>query len=166
MTFASIPKGAQIFLDANTLVYHATADLTYGAACKQLLERVARLEIEGFTSAHVVCDLAHRIMTAEAVTQLGWQVKGITPRLRKHPVEVQKLTRFRQAVAEVRLTGIHVFPIDFDLVSAATVLSQRHGLLSGDALVVAVMAEHGLTHLASRDDDFDRVPGITRYGPV
>jgi predicted nucleic acid-binding protein len=25
---------------------------------------------------------------------------------------------------------------------------------------------HGLTNLASHDGDFDRVPGITRYGPV
>jgi len=33
-------------------------------------------------------------------------------------------------------------------------------------LVVAVMRDHGLTHLASHDADFDRVPGITRYGPV
>ena len=40
------------------------------------------------------------------------------------------------------------------------------GLLSGDALILAVMQTHGLTHLASNDADFDRVPGIVRYGPV
>ena len=38
--------------------------------------------------------------------------------------------------------------------------------LTGDALVIAVMRHHGLTHLASLDDDFDRVPGITRYAPL
>jgi predicted nucleic acid-binding protein len=31
---------------------------------------------------------------------------------------------------------------------------------------IAVMRVHGLTNLASADPDFDRVPGITRYGPV
>jgi len=50
-------------------------------------------------------------------------------------------------------------------VEKATELSQQIGLLSGDALVVAMMQAHGLTHLASHDTDFDRMPGIMRYGP-
>ena len=33
------------------------------------------------------------------------------------------------------------------------------------SLIVAVMQAHGLANLASNDTDFDRVPGITRYGP-
>jgi predicted nucleic acid-binding protein len=33
-------------------------------------------------------------------------------------------------------------------------------------LKVAVMRQHGLTNLASEDADFDRDPGLTRYGPV
>lgn len=166
MTFASIPNGSRVFLDANTLVYYSTAEPTYGPACKQLLERIARREIEGLTSAHVLCDLAHRVMTIEAMAQFGWPAKGIAPRLRQHPAEVQKLTRFRQAVEEVTQIGVQVLPLDSTLVLAATALSQQHGLLTGDALLVAFMAHHGLTHLASLDADFDRVPGIVRYAPV
>lgn len=49
---------------------------------------------------------------------------------------------------------------------AAAQISQQTGLLSSDALVVAVMQEHGLTNLASHDADFDRVPGLTRYAPA
>ena len=76
------------------------------------------------------------------------------------------MTRFRQAVDEIPAFGIHVVPITAGLVSAAAALSQQNGLLSGDALVVAVMREQGLTHLASHDADFDRVPGLTRYAPA
>jgi predicted nucleic acid-binding protein len=166
MTFASIPNGSQVFIDANILVYNAAADPTYGAACKQLLERIARQEIDGYTSAHALCDLAHRLMTLEAMAQLGWQAKGIATRLRKHPAEVQKLTRFRQAVDEVPQMGLQVLPIDFQSVSSAAALSQHYGLLTGDALIVAVMQANGLTKLASEDADFDRVPGLTRYAPA
>jgi predicted nucleic acid-binding protein len=166
MTFTSIPQGSQVFLDANTLVYHASADPAYGAACKQLLERIARGEVEGFTSAHVLADVAHRLMTLEAIANFGWAAKGIAARLRHNPAEVQKLTRFRQAIDEVGQMGVHVLPLDFTLVSAGTVLSQVHGLLTGDALVVAVMQRHHLTALASLDADFDRVPGLTRYAPA
>jgi predicted nucleic acid-binding protein len=46
------------------------------------------------------------------------------------------------------------------------VVSQQYGLLSGDALIVAMMQQLGLSVIASHDADFDRVPWITRYGPT
>jgi len=155
-----------VFIDANTFVYNFGAHPQYGTACKLLLERIARQDLQGFTSAHVLSDLAHRAMTLEAIDQFGWAAKGIAQRLRNHPADVQKLTRFRQAVDEVSRVGIQVFPIDRPVISAATAISQQHGLLIGDALIVALMRLHGLTNVASEDDDFDRVPGITRYGPA
>jgi predicted nucleic acid-binding protein len=45
-------------------------------------------------------------------------------------------------------------------------VSQQFGLLSNDALLIALMQANGLTNLASNDVDFDDVAGITRYGPV
>jgi predicted nucleic acid-binding protein len=48
----------------------------------------------------------------------------------------------------------------------AAVLSQQIGLLSNDALMVAVMQANGLTNVASHDPDLDRVPGLKRYTPV
>jgi predicted nucleic acid-binding protein len=47
----------------------------------------------------------------------------------------------------------------------AAQLSRTYELLTGDALIVAVMQANGLTNLASLDPDFDRVPAITRYAP-
>jgi predicted nucleic acid-binding protein len=47
----------------------------------------------------------------------------------------------------------------------AAEISQQTGLLHNDALVIAVMRAHGFTNLASADPGFDRVPGMTRYGP-
>ena len=165
MTFVSIPQGSRLFLDANTLVYYFTADLHYGVACLQLIDRIARREIQGFTSAHVVSDVAHRIMTLEAMHAFSLPAKGIAAHLRQSPTVVQKLTRFRQAVDLVAPMGIQIVPLDHALVSAAAAHSQQCGLLTGDALIIAVMEHYRLTELASNDGDFDRVPGITRYAP-
>jgi predicted nucleic acid-binding protein len=74
--------------------------------------------------------------------------------------------RFRDAIQRVPGFGIQVLPVTMPLVSAAAAICQQYGLLSGDALVVAVMRAHGLANLASHDADFDRVPGLTRYAPV
>jgi predicted nucleic acid-binding protein len=166
MTFTDIPAGATVFVDANTLVYHFGPNPSLGPACRALLERFARQELVGYTSAHVVSNVIHRIMTIEAVARFGGPTAGIARRLLRHPDDVRQLTRFRQVVDEIPGFGIQVLPITMHLVSTAAEISQQHGLLSGDALVVAVMREHGLVHLASHDSDFDRVAGLTRYSPA
>src|SRR5258708_5484665 len=149
MTCSDVSNGSRVFIDANTLVYHAIADPPYGPACKQLIERVARKEIQGLVSAHVLADLSHRVMTAEAMQSFGWPSKGVAVRLRGHPEEIRKLISFTQAVDEVSRIGIQVVPIGLALVSKANVLSVRLGLLTGDALIVEVMQENGLTQIAS-----------------
>ncbi len=166
MTFADLPAGASVFLDANTLVYHFQPHAVFGPACTDLVERVERQELAGFVSTHVVGEMTHRLMTLEACVQFGWPYAGIAQRLRKHPAQVQMLTRFRQAVQEVPRLGIQVLTVPPNLLDAAASVSQQTGLLSNDALVVAIMQANGLTALASNDADFDRVPGLSRYAPA
>jgi len=166
LRFVDIPAGAGVFLDANVLVYHFAPHPDLQEPCQRLLERLATQELVGYTSAHVVSNVIHRIMTIEAVARFGWPTAGIARRLLRHPDDVRQLTRFRQVVDEIPGFGIQVLPITMPLVSAAAEISQQHGLLSGDALVVAVMREHGLVNLASHDADFDRVHGLTRYAPA
>jgi predicted nucleic acid-binding protein len=105
-------------------------------------------------------------MTLEAINTKGWPPAGIAARLRKHHGEIPTLNVYRQAIARIPLLGIQVLPLIHLEVEAATQLSHQYELLTGDALIVAVMRRHGLTNLASADDDFDRVPGITRYAPT
>src|SRR5262249_155448 len=158
MTFATIPSGTAIFLDANTLIYHFANDVHYGAACTQLIKRVELGDLQGFTSAHVLADVAHRLMTLEAIAVKGWPVAGIATRLRKHHIEIPQLSVHRQAIASIPRLSIQVVAITYSLVEQATQLSQQHELMTGDALILAVMQATGLTHLASNDADFDRVP--------
>lgn len=166
MTFVQIPSGAAIFLDANTLIYHFSNDPAYGPACTQLIKRIELRDLTGFTSAHALADAAHRLMTLEAINRNGWPLAGIAARLRKRHAEIPLLSVHQQAIARIPLLGIQALPITHPLVEAATLLSRQHELLTGDALLVAVMRQHGLTNLASADADFDRVPGLTRYAPV
>jgi predicted nucleic acid-binding protein len=86
--------------------------------------------------------------------------------VRKHHVEILTLRVYRQAIARIPLLGIQVVLLTPPEVETATLLSQQYELLTGDAVIVAVMRQHGLTNLASLDDDFDRVPGLTRYAPA
>jgi predicted nucleic acid-binding protein len=165
MTFDQVPAGAAAFLDANSLVYHFTNDPKYGVASTRLVQQIEQGVLSGFTSTDVLADVAHRVMTLEAIAVNGWPYAGIAARLRKHHQSISKLTIFQQAIAALPQLKIQVIPVTQRLLEAATVASQQFELLTGDALVVVVMQAHGLTHLASNDADFDRVPGLTRYEP-
>lgn len=166
MTFADIPAGTSLFVDANTFVFHYSRHPVLAAPCTDLLDRVGRKELAGATSADVLSDVAHRLMILEAATTFGWTGTGITGRLRRHPAEIQKLTQFEQSVRTIAGFGINIVGISASLVEAATTISRQFGLLSGDALIVATMQSEGLTQLASHDTDFDHVPGSVRYAPI
>ncbi len=165
MNFATIASGGAVFVDANVFVYSFAADAMHGDSCTDLLERVEFGDLHGFLSALVFAEIAHRLMTLEACDTFGWPYAGIASRLRRHPIDAQKLTKFRTAIAEIEAVGFHILPVTGGLVVQATSISQQHGLLTNDALIVAVMQSQGLTQLASNDGDFDRVPGISRFAP-
>jgi predicted nucleic acid-binding protein len=165
MNFAAIPHGESAFVDANTFIYHFSSHATYGVACTDFLERIARQDLVGFTSGHVLTNVAHRLMTIEAIATLGWPEAGIASRLKRHHAEIANLNRHRLAIDQIAAFGIQVIPITHALVASAALVSQQHQLLSGDALVVAAMQSLGVTNIATEDADFDRVPGITRYAP-
>jgi predicted nucleic acid-binding protein len=167
MTFQSIPAGAAVFLDANVLLYAIVPHPTYGLACEGLLDRIEQQQdIQGLTSADVLADVAHRLMTIEASDRFGWPTQGIANRLRRHPNEVQQLVLPRRGLDEILAARVSILPVTGPDVSRAVDLAQQFGLLTGDALIVALMQAHGISTLASLDADFDRVPGITRYALV
>ena len=166
MTFADVPTGASLFIDANTFVYHFMPHPTLQAACSALLARIAQRDVFAGTSTHVLNDVAHRVMTTEAVAKLGWPLAGIAQRLRRHPAEIMQLSLFRRAIDDINQFGVQIIVPPASINAAATTISQQYGLLSGDALIVAIMQQFGLSSIASHDSDFDRVPWITRYAPA
>lgn len=166
MTFAGLAIGDWIFIDANTFIFHFGPHPTYGAACGQFLARIENQELHGFTSSHVLGEVAHRLMIAEATATAGWSLGKVRQRLKQHPAVLQGLTQFRSAVETILKSRIQVLTIPSGLMRDALSVSQQQGLLVNDAVSVALMQANGLTKIASDDTDFDRVPGITRYGPA
>ena len=104
-------------------------------------------------------------MTFEASQLFGWSSKVVN-RLKQQPSNIQKLSAFRHAIEEIPKLGIRVLTLPPQMVAVATAFSIQHGLLTNDALVVAVMQQNGPTDIASSDADFDRVTGLERHTPA
>jgi len=60
---------------------------------------------------------------------------------------------------------VTVEPVNPGHFHAAQQLCARYGLLTNDALLIAVMQSLGLTDLASNDADLATVPGLTLWQP-
>jgi predicted nucleic acid-binding protein len=165
MTLDQVPSAAHVFVDANILVYHFQPHPSFGTMCHRLLERIERQDIEGYTSTNLLGELAHRLMVIEAGALPGWTGSKVLNRLKQQPDVVKQLTLFQTAIDAVLQSRIRVLIISPVLMSTAAALSRQHGLLTNDAVILALMQAHGLTHLASHDAHFDTVSAITRYAP-
>jgi predicted nucleic acid-binding protein len=166
MTFAAIPSGESVYLDANVFVYWLGPDPKFGNACADLAERVEKNDVVAYISANDLSDVAHRLMTLEACATFGIPYAGVAKRLRRKPDDVRQLVRFRRALDTIAKIGVRILDDTGSDVANAGDASRLHGLLSADGLIVALMRKHGLTAMASNDVDFDRVPGIVRYSPI
>jgi predicted nucleic acid-binding protein len=165
MTLDQVPAAAHVFVDSNILVYHFQPHPGFGPMCHRLLERIERQDIEGYTSTNLLGELAHRLMVIEAGALPGWAGTKVLNRLKQQPDVVKRLILFQTAVDSALQSKIRVLTVPPVLVGSAATLSRQHGLLTNDAVILALMQSHRLTHLASHDAHFDGVPGVTRYAP-
>src|SRR5438045_655163 len=106
MTFDDLLSGDAVFVDSNILTYHFQPHPVFGPACTQLLKRIESQDLTGFSSTHVLAEVAHRLMTMEASAAFGWPFAGIGNRLRTNPKEVRRLSTFRAAVDALVLSKI------------------------------------------------------------
>jgi len=166
VTFADLPAGGVVFLDTNCLVYAATADPQYGPACKRLLERIENKDLQGVTSAHVLGEMAHRVMTIEAALTLGRPLTGMSTGCGA------TLPMFSGSanISGPSMTSRRSPSLSSRSVAQTSRVPPTSAFSTACSLMMhlssSIMQSHGLTALASLDADFDQVPGITRYAPV
>jgi len=159
-----VPDGSLCFVDTNILVYHFVQNPQFSQECRGLLTRVVTGEIIAVSAAAVVADVIHKVMAEEARLRHAF-ASGAVSFLQRHPAEITSLTAFVAAAMQLELLPIRLLPVDLALVRQGAELAQQYGLLMNDALIVALMQRYGITHLATNDDDFDRVPGLTVWKP-
>ncbi|MBN1341602.1 MAG: PIN domain-containing protein [Phycisphaerae bacterium] len=159
-----LPLGATCFVDANILVYHFVELGEASAVCRSFLGRVVRSEIDAVSTASCLADAVHRVMAVEAQERFKLD-KGAAAWLQRHPEGIRELSAFRDAARQLDLLHLRLLPVDSQTVIEAAELSVQHGLLTNDAIIVALMRRHGMEHLITNDDDFDGVPGLIVWKP-
>ena len=166
MTFDQIPAGAAVFLDANSLVYHFTNDPKYGVASTRLVHQIehgssVRLHLHRRPGG---CRSSLDDPRGDRRERLALRRdRGTAAQTSSLHPEVDHFSAGDRLFAPTEHSGdCHdaTAPGSCDPREPAVRTPHRR------RPVVAVMQAHGLTHLASNDADFDRVPWLTRYEPI
>src|SRR6266581_944596 len=117
------------------------------------------------TSVVTLTEVAHRLMLLEAIRTFGLAPRTAVKHLKEHPPVVTQLTQYRIATAAIAAFNVTVVPVTPEHLSIAQQHCAQHGLLTNDALMIAVMHTLGLADVASNDPDLRRIPGLTIWQP-
>jgi predicted nucleic acid-binding protein len=163
LKLSEIPDGEKAFIDSNIFLYSAFDHPTFGRICRDLLTRVENKEIKGCSSDYVLKAVFHKIMVAEIASVYGVEARKAKKLFKERPeiidelkivwVEMELIKSFNLSLLEGSL-----FP-DF------VVLSRRYSLMAADAIHLAMMRLNEVTNIATNNNDFERVEGITLWTP-
>jgi predicted nucleic acid-binding protein len=160
-----IPGGAAVLIDSTILHYACVEFQPATAQCIRFLSRVSNREFAACLTVAILNDAVHKVMCSEAVERFNRPRAGLVGWMKRNPQQVRKLSRGNDLINLIKSLPIRILPVGVETLALAQGIVSSHGLLASDALIVALMNEHGVTDLATNDDDFDQVAEISVWKP-
>ena len=108
MNLNEIPSGDMVVIDANIILYAAQQA---SQQCKRLLMRCADDDVRGILPTHLLAEVMHRLMIAEA--RDNGLVKGPNParQLAEKPDLVKRLFRYEELMRDILTIGFQIEPV-------------------------------------------------------
>lgn len=162
MNLKRIPKQQTVIIDTNILFY---ASQRNSMQCVNFLEICAAGDISGIIPVHILAELTHVLMLAEA-RDLGL-IKGSNPakQLSQAPNKVKTLYRYEGLIRDLLSIGFRIETIEKSDFFTAISIQRLYGLLTNDALLIAVAKRLRVSAVASADNVFEYVKDISLYKP-
>lgn len=155
-------KNDDIFIDANVFIYFFRLHSGYSNACQQFFLNLVDGKFKGFTTTFVIEEVAYILL-----------IRAIADDFSNHPIEVIRenpevvgkyTDRLHKAINIIfSMDNLTVLDTPAELFYSM-IDGMQHGLLTRDALYLAVMDQNHIQNIASFDSDFDRVGYIMRSG--
>ena len=162
MRLSQIHNDEEVLIDTNILVY---ANQQKSDECRKLLRRCAAREVKGVVPMPIVAELAHTLMIIEA-RENGWIERTNPARaLSERPEIVRRLNAYHTQLHEFLGIGFRIEPAIQSDVLVMMSIQREFGLLTNDALLLAVARRLNWRSIASADKAFDRATGFLVYSP-
>jgi predicted nucleic acid-binding protein len=157
-----------IYIDANIFIHVLLNDPRFGATCKAFLTRVEKGDAEACLSPLAIDEIAYKIIVEKLKAELGLVTTGeVLRQLKRDPDRLDsakpELLAFLLVIQNYK--GLRVVDVPASIGVSLFEKITDHRLLPRDALHLAIMEYHGITHIATSDKDFGRVAGIAVWEP-
>ncbi len=126
--------GRTVFVDTDVLIYHLQNHATYGKIVSPVLEAIGDLQLRGFTSAVVLCELLTKPYLVD---------------------DRELIRRCHQCVRET--PTFETLPITTEVAEAGAKLRAEYNLRTADALNVAAARAAGVDAFLTNDHRLRRV---------
>lgn len=161
MNLDDITHGSTVLIDEDIFLY---ARRGRSQQCARLLDRCETKAITGVITTVILAQFCHRQMLIEC------QDRGLTAgspsRAVSHKPElVKQLTAYARDVRFLMGGGLHIETVRPEDFQVALELQAQHGLLTNDALSLAVTKRLGLQEITTVGTTFDQVTGLIVYKP-
>jgi predicted nucleic acid-binding protein len=162
MTLAQIPDEEWVVIDTNILIY---ANQGQSPDCIEFLRRCASGVLQGIVPLPMVAELVHALMLIEARENKWIGRQNPSRALAARPDLVRRLIRYETQVREFFGMGLRIEPaLAADIIDAMRI-QREAGLLTNDALLLAVARRLNCSAIASADKTIASAPGFTIYSP-
>jgi len=163
MSLDDIRSGEHVAVDTNILVY---ANRRKSEECVRFLKRCAVRDLHGIVPTAMVAELMHTLMLMEA-RENGWIGDSSPARsLAERPEQVRRLVAYERQMREFLGIGLRVEPVEAADFLEAMRMQRETGLLTNDALLLAVARRLGCTAVATADRAFAAAAGFAVHGPA
>lgn len=168
MKLSEYKASEHIFIDANIFIDYSLPNPKYGEAATDFLEKIELLKIKAVTTPLVLDEVSYIILLYKASSILKTQDRQ---RIRESIKRDRSISSLCYAVIEKfnelldNLKGLQILSVNQDDYKQASILGKKYCLLPSDALHASVMKNNNIFNIATRDQDFERVEGITAWKP-
>ncbi len=164
MNLDDIPAGSLCVVDTNVLLY---AEQGVSPQAQRFIRRCSSGELKGVLPQTVWQELTHKLMLAEAMMRGLTSGGNPAARLASKPEAIRGLTLYRAKVTSLLDLGFGFEPCQLgDLTERAFALQESYGLLTNDAMVLAVALRLKANALVSGDKAFRDIAEPDLYAPT
>jgi len=162
MILSGIPSDQIVLIDANIILY---ANQKASAQSVELLERCANHDVIGVLPMHTLAEVMHVLMLAEA-RDLGIITSGNPAKqLSEKPNLVKSMSRYEFLIWDLLTIGLQIEPVQREDIIQAMSIQRQYGLLTNDAIFLAVGTRLRVNAIASADHAFGNIQGVVLYSP-
>jgi predicted nucleic acid-binding protein len=163
---ASIPDGTKVIIDTNIILYTALNHPAFQQSCTAFLIRVESEEIKGFIPSVVIQEISHHFIISELMEKgYGKSVTDCIAHYKRDPHIMNELSKTWieiQRIFKINCTILYDNP---ETMRDSIPISRNFQLFTKDAYIASCAQFYKISHIASNDKDFSRVPWLSVWKP-